>query len=86
LALLISAIPFFASFSINTTRNTSINGVVESSSSGMDYVAVIAGSIGAVLGIRAVLRARKAQRHKTAKIAGIAILIGAFHLVKALLF
>lgn len=85
-AFLVSLIPFFVSLNVGSTRTTTINGVTESTRSGMDYVAVIVGGVALVLGARAFFRARKSQRPKTAKMAGVAMLIGAFHIIKGLLF
>lgn len=85
-AFLVSLIPFFASLNIGSTRTSTINGVTETTRSGMDYVAVIAGGVALVLGARAFYKARKAGRAKTSKMAALAMAIGVFHIIKGVLF
>ena len=85
-AFLVSLIPFFASLSIGSNRTTTMNGVVQSTSSRTDYLAVGVGATAVFLGVRALLRARKVKRPKTAKMAGVAIVLGMFHFIVGMLF
>lgn len=84
-ALAISAIPFVFSLGTSQSHTVTVNGVVtESSVSGIDYVALVAGGVGVALGLLAAKKSKTSGDNKSVGIAIAAVLLGAYHVARGL--
>jgi len=86
LSIAVAIVPFFVKFGSSSTSSTMVNGqVVAQSSHSINYVAIALGPLAIVLGIAAIVSARKGPaetRLRTFILSGVGILLGALQLVR----